>query len=106
MVERATGPRRSDRRTTWSFIPNRLAEHREIRTLFKDGLHYIGDWHTHPEAHPHPSATDRRSVTDMFQESQHQLAGFVLVIVGTAEDTSGLFVGIGNGQRFMRLLPR
>jgi len=102
IVDRATGPRRSDWRTPFSFIPNRLAERREIRSLFKEGLHYVGDWHTHPEAHPCPSDTDKRSMHDMFQKSHHQLAGFILVIVGTAE----VFVGISNGQRLMRLLEQ
>ena len=106
IIERATGPRRSDKRTPLSFIPSRIAERREIRSFFKQGLHYVGDWHTHPEAHPRPSATDERSMTEMFRKSHHQLAGFILVIVGTAEDSSGLFVGISNGQRLMRLLPR
>ena len=48
-IERATGPRPSDRRSLMAFVPNRLAERREITRLFKEGLHYVGDWHTHPE---------------------------------------------------------
>lgn len=44
-VKLATGPRSSDRRGRFFFIADRLAERREIRTLHKSGLHYVGDWH-------------------------------------------------------------
>jgi integrative and conjugative element protein (TIGR02256 family) len=48
-VVEATGPRRTDRRTRTSYIPDRRAEQREIDERFRRGLHFIGDWHSHPE---------------------------------------------------------
>lgn len=93
-VERATGPRRSDRRGLINFIPDRLAERREIRRLFRLGLHYVGDWHTHPEHIPGPSSTDIKSFQDMFRKSRHKLAAFVMVIIGTEPTPGGLFVAI------------
>ena len=104
-VERATGPRSTDRRSRWSFLPDRLAERREVKRLFRIGLNYVGDWHTHPERVPRPSGTDVDSVTEMFRKSRHRLAGFVIVIRGTACLPEGLFVGICNesGCRALRL---
>ena len=69
-VERATGPQRSDRRRLALFIPDRLAERREIRRQFKDDLHYVGDWHTHRELYPCPSLVDIDSFGEMFLKSR------------------------------------
>ena len=103
VVERATGPRPSDQRSALAFIPDRPAERHEIRLFFKAGLHFVGDWHTHREAEPQPSATDVQSFKEMFQQSRHQLAGFVLIIVGTRPPSEGLFVGVGNDTHLLRV---
>lgn len=101
----ATGPRDSDRRGFRYFIPNRWAERREIRQLFKAGLHFVGDWHTHPEPRPRPSITDIESCQDMFRKSRHKLGGFLIVIVGMAEPPEGIFVGIVSDESVNRLTP-
>ncbi len=102
-IERATGPRPSDRRSLMAFVPNRLAERREIKRLFKEGLHYVGDWHTHPEPRPSPSQTDIESFQEMFRKSRHKLASFVMVIVGTATAPEGLFVGLCGKEGLQKL---
>src|ERR1017187_3362068 len=56
-IDEATGPRRSDIRSRYSYIPDRKAEQREINERFSSDMHFIGDWHTHPEPIPHPSGT-------------------------------------------------
>lgn len=104
-IERATGPRPSDQRGFTIFVPNRLAERREIKRLFKKGLHYVGDWHTHPEAQPHPSQIDIESVCDMFQKSRHELAHFVMVVVGSDPFVIGLYVAICDGNTLRSLSP-
>tara|TARA_R110002012_G_scaffold111320_4_gene256246 strand:- start:202 stop:702 length:501 start_codon:yes stop_codon:yes gene_type:complete len=91
---RATGPINSDRRGRFFFIADRFAERREIITLHKSGLHYLGDWHTHPEAVPTPSGTDLSSMADLFVRSKHDLNAFLMVIVGTAEFPKGLHVSL------------
>ena len=106
VVERATGPRPTDRRSFLSFVPDRMAERREIGRYFKAGLHYVGDWHTHPEPNPRPSKTDIRSFRNMFRRSRHQLAGFVMVIVGTADAPEGLYVGVSDSKRLEELKPQ
>ena len=93
-IKLATGPRRSDRRGRFYFVADRFAERREIRTLHKSGLHYFGDWHTHPHAVPAPSGTDLASMADLFVRSKHELHAFVMVIVGTAGFPEGLHVSL------------
>lgn len=97
IIEKATGPRKLDRRSRYSFCPSRMAERREIKKLFKTGLHYVGDWHTHPQSRPAPSQTDIRSFQEMFRRSRHQLKSFVMIIVGSDPGADGLFVALCDG---------
>ena len=94
IIEEATGPRRTDRRTRTSYVPDRAAEQREIDSRHAEGLHYVGDWHTHPEALPGPSGLDIASISDSVRKSTHALNGFLLVIVGQAEPPDGLLVSV------------
>jgi integrative and conjugative element protein (TIGR02256 family) len=92
IVLEATGPRRSDRRTRYTYYPNRKAEQREISERHRNGLHFIGDWHTHPVDIPTPSADDAGSMAELVTRSKHSLNAFVLVIVGRADFPKGLSV--------------
>lgn len=98
LVEEATGPRPSDWRTRYSYWPNRSAEQREIASRHARGMHFIGDWHTHPESAPTPSARDTASMHELVRKSVHAFNGFVLVIVGTDPLPGGLSVSIFNGS--------
>jgi len=99
-VEQATGPRQSDFRSRFGFRPNRKAEQQEIVERFTAGLHYVGDWHTHPESSPKPSSTDLSSMNDMVSASRHELPGFLMMIVGTRPGPSGFWLSIhhANGK--------
>jgi integrative and conjugative element protein (TIGR02256 family) len=97
-IKLATGPRRSDRRGRFFFIADRFAERREIGRLHKSGLHYFGDWHTHPQSIPTPSGTDISSMADLFARSKHELNAFLMVIVGTAEFPDGLHVSLHEAK--------
>src|SRR3954465_11862720 len=90
VVEEATGPRRTDRRTRTSYVPDRAAEQREIDSRHGKGLHFVGDWHPHPEGLPRPSGLDVASISESVRKSSHALNGFLLVIVGQAESPRGL----------------
>lgn len=92
VVCRATGPARTDRRGRFFFTPSRIRERREIRKLFREGLHYVGDWHTHPEDVPKPSRMDQQSMADTFQKSKHELRALLLVIVGRRSPPDGFWV--------------
>lgn len=98
VIEEATGPRRTDRRARTSYVPDRAAEQREINSRHADRLHYVGDWHTHPEMLPGPSGLDIVSISESVRKSTHALNGFLLVIVGQAEPPSGLLVSVHDGS--------
>lgn len=93
-VKRATGPRRSDLRSRFGFRPDRKVERAEIEMLFTNGLHYVGDWHTHPQDDPYPSDSDISSMTDIVRKSEHDLQGFILIIVGRGPPPEGLWVSL------------
>lgn len=77
-VVEATGTKRTDRRTRRSYIPDRRAEQREIDDRFDRGLHFVGDWHTHPETTPRPSWPDIVSLDDTVRKSAHAMLALVL----------------------------
>jgi len=91
-IVEATGPRPTDRRSLFGFEPDRHAERREIQARYTQGLHFVGDWHTHPQRIPVPSGRDERSMQEMVRQSAHDLPGFFMVIVGRADFPAGLYV--------------
>lgn len=92
VIEHATGPRRSDRRSRFGFRPNRVQEQREIEAFHARGSDYLGDWHTHPEDVPTASSKDETTITDIVRQSRHHLPGFLLCIVGRSSFPPGLWV--------------
>lgn len=96
-IEEATGPHHTDKRGRTFYRPDRRAERKEIQDRYKSGLHYVGDWHTHPSTRPVPSSTDLRNIKECFLRSRHELNGFVLIIVGTAPAPEGLRVSVNDG---------
>jgi integrative and conjugative element protein (TIGR02256 family) len=102
-IEEATGPRRSDIRSRYSYIPDREAEQREINDRFPSGLHFIGDWHTHPEPIPHPSGTDLENMRECVKKSRRAISGFLLIIVGTGQLPRGLHASLHDGKDMLLL---
>ena len=105
VIVEATGPRRRDRRSRTSYVPDRRAEQKEIEERHGRGLHFVGDWHTHPEARPTPSETDVRNIADCFKRSTHALNGFILIVVGRANAPGGLHVSLYDGVNRLVLWP-
>lgn len=105
VVEVATGPRKTDRRTRFTYRPDRLAEQREIDEMHPKGLLFVGTWHTHPEPAPTPSAVDLHSLAESYVMSRHHLNAFVLVIIGQRLAPDGLRVVLGDGQNVFPLEP-
>lgn len=99
----ATGPRKIDRNGRFFFNPSRWMERFEIKRKFRQGLHYIGDWHTHPQKKPTPSSLDIQSMNDCFVQSIHELPYFALVIVGQVAPPVGLWVSLHNGKQWLEL---
>lgn len=98
LVERVTGPRSTDTRTRMLYLPDRSAEQEEINLMHAKGYHYVGDWHTHPDAYPLPSRVDVESIGECVRRSSHNLNGFLMVIVGTAPLPDALYVSLHDGQ--------
>lgn len=96
-IDKVTGPRKTDIKLRNFFKPNKRVEQQEIDSFFGDGVHYVGDWHTHPEAYPTPSSEDLHNIGNIFRKSRHSLSHFLLVIVGQAEAPEGLYVGLHDG---------
>lgn len=92
-VSVATGPSRGSLRSRFSFHPNRAAEKREIASFHQKGLHYLGDWHSHPEPRPSPSRSDENKMMQIFGASHHDLNCVLMVIVGTSALPDALWVG-------------
>lgn len=92
-VEAVTITKGRSKRSRFGFWPDRSAERADIKTMFEQGLHYIGDWHTHPESNPSPSFEDKTKMLEIYRQSTHELAYMLMVIVGLAAFPQGLFVG-------------
>ena len=103
LIELATGPRLTDHRSRYGFRPDRRAEQLEIKTMFKRGLHYVGDWHTHPAQIPYPSSEDLQNIRSAVNNSVHELKGFLLVVVGNAPFPLGLAVRFDTGNGMVLL---
>ena len=102
-VTTASTPSPKDQRSRYRFTRSRATEQAEIDHEFSNGLHYIGDWHTHPEPRPAPSSTDHSGARRLFRTSRHELPNFLLVIVGTSDDPADLYVALVNGRRLKQL---
>lgn len=98
VVVEVTGPRPTDKRTRTEYVPDRSAERIEIIERHGRGLHFVGDWHTHPDTCPRPSARDLDSMAECFLRSMHNLNGFLLLIVGTAELPHGIHASLHDGK--------
>lgn len=99
LVEEATGPRPTDKRTRNSYRPDRFAEQEEIFRMYERNLHYVGDWHTHPSLIPEASGIDVSNIRSCVINSLHKLNGFLMIIVGTNSFPTGLRVSIHTGQQ-------
>lgn len=105
LLELATGPRETDRRSRFWYRPDRRAEQEEIDRLHRENLLFVGDWHTHPEPIPHPSPLDLVSIRDSVAKSTHHLNGFLLIIVGTGVIPLALSVGLYSATESLQLAP-
>lgn len=103
VVEVATGPRKTDRRTRWTYKPDRSAEQQEIDKFHPQGLLFVGTWHSHPEPIPTPSSVDLHSLAESFVMSHHHLNAFVLAIIGQRPVPDGLTVVLGDGRQVIPL---
>lgn len=104
-ILKATGPRKTDLRRLCFYKPDKVAEQREIDEAFSVGLHYVGDWHTHPQTLPSPSSFDVDSLQNVFKMSTHSLDYLLLAVVGRADPPDGLYMGLVDACRVYPMSP-
>jgi integrative and conjugative element protein (TIGR02256 family) len=73
--------------------------------MHQRGLHFVGDWHTHPEAVPTPSSSDIRTINEAVAKSRHHLFGFLMIVVGSSDFPTGLHVSLNTAISHLRLFP-
>jgi proteasome lid subunit RPN8/RPN11 len=73
--------------------------------MHRAGFHFVGDWHSHPEAVPTPSSSDTRTIMEAVAKSQHHLFGFVMIVVGNSRFPEALHVSLNTGTSQLRLQP-
>jgi len=101
-IAKATGPSKNDWRSRFGFRPLRSREQRDIENMFKQGLHFLGNWHTHPEYRPTPSITDFQSISEEFLKSDHQLPFFLMAIVGLSSDPTNWWMSAHQQATYQR----
>jgi len=101
-ILRATEPTPKSRRGRTYFWPSRREEQLEIESLYAEGLHYVGDWHSHPEPHPEPSSDDIEKIKGIHAKSKHDLNCILMLIVGTHKDAEGLWLASASNAGVTR----
>src|ERR1035437_6261184 len=104
VIVEATPPTILDYRSRCGFRPNRWLQRGAIMNRYRSGLHFVGDWHTHPEDQAKPSSEDICGMQDCFKRSAHDLTAFVMIIVGIAPPPAGWYVGAITGTSVQRLV--
>lgn len=82
IVSRITGPPGDSRRLPASFIRGVAGLAQRLRTEWRHGLYYVGEWHFHPWHSPSPSLTDRRQIRDFADDPALLCPRPVLLIIG------------------------
>jgi len=100
----ASGPHEKTTRRLFSVRFDLRTDQKEIERLFKQKkLHYVGDWHSHPQEIPVPSWIDKRTMRSRFIKSKHELNLMIMIIVGQAELPAGLWIGSQDASQLQEL---
>lgn len=88
VIDEVTVPVREDRRLRLAFHRSQTGHQKVIdaRWLHSGGTcHYLGEWHTHPEAAPTPSSVDLADWRRRLRVDQFEGDSLFFLIVGTHE---------------------
>lgn len=96
LIDLATGPYSSDRRSRCGFRPNLNIANRDREENFKRDYHAVGLWHTHPERNPSPSVIDRKTACEYLRAFDGEMDGFLLVILGNFGDPLNICVWLAS----------
>lgn len=90
IVTAATGPYRGDHRWRSSYRSNAKAAQRAVDRHAKNGLFYLGEWHTHPEEHPKASTADLDAMRRLRDASETRSSALLMLIQGKIDGVPGL----------------
>ncbi|MBF6618281.1 MAG: Mov34/MPN/PAD-1 family protein [Candidimonas sp.] len=89
-VNVATGPYRGDERSRYRYRSDLKAAQRTINEQAKNGLLYLGEWHTHAEDRPDPSSLDDEAMRLLLKRSKLNSNSLLMMIVGRDPTVEGL----------------
>ena len=67
----------------------------KLRRIYTGKRHYVGEWHSHPDAAPIPSETDNRNQLEIALDTKTNCPECILIIIGgtfSNIDEIGVFV--------------
>lgn len=65
----------------------------KLRQTFSGKRHYVGEWHSHPDAAPIPSGTDDRNQLEIAEDTKTDCPECILIIIGSNNfNEIGVFV--------------
>lgn len=100
-IQSVSSPSSADRRSRFGFSWNKKEANKTIQENFKAGLHYLGDWHTHPCNNPVPSLDDTQAIRSTFLDSEHDLNYFIMLILSTTGIKQS-YVALTDGKKEYR----
>lgn len=89
----AVGPHRRDERSRYRYRSDPQSAQRAISEQAKNGLLYLGEWHTHAEDLPSPSGDDKDAMIALTEKSSLRVDAALLLIVGRESPPTGLYLG-------------
>jgi integrative and conjugative element protein (TIGR02256 family) len=105
IVEDISTPSLMDKRSPNGYIWHKESANKTIKQFSRNGLHYLGDWHSHPQCNPIPSLSDTHSIRSTFNKSIHELNYFILFILSN-EDIKKSYIALCDGKKENRLLSQ
>lgn len=103
VIDDITTPAGEDARGRFSFKRSASAHQRAIDEAWNSSMgriHYLGEWHTHPEPDPMPSSVDVGDWKRRLKADRFDADSLVFVIAGTES------IGIWEGRRRSRSIRR
>lgn len=86
VVDQITVPLKSDLRTRSGFVRGTMGHQEVVNRVWEasnGACHYLGEWHTHPEAKPSPSSIDTANWRRLLLHYRADPDPLYFVIVGT-----------------------
>lgn len=74
-----------------------------LRNRWRKGLHYVGEWHSHPGGDPAPSGPDRAAMSRIVADPLYRCPAPILLIVGGRAPGFSISVNVFTRDGTVRL---